>query len=287
MLRLAISTLAVLAITSASSIPAGMSYGVPDFNELMRLQQFYSQFENEDPYGLDLSLLDDGIDGRSDETISDVGDDTQSLWADMDPEDAMEMYKMPFAGQQARDEEHLENSALQGLHQVAGGTLEGGPESKQVKTDKPLPAYCNPPNPCPVGKTEADNCVENFENSMENNKDLLSKQDCPCDTEHMWSCPAGQQTVTSKGAGGQAALSKVMSELAQLHNDEGLDMDNNPYLTAGKREKLVAKKSPGMYRNKRAVETPDAWSNPSFEGEKLDSVMKKAGPAFRINRPQM
>ena len=34
-----------------------------------------------------------------------------------------------------------------------GGTAEGEPPQKQVKTDKPLPAYCNPPNPCPVGKT--------------------------------------------------------------------------------------------------------------------------------------
>lgn len=59
---------------------------------------------------------------------------------------------------------------------------------------------------------------------MENNKRLLEEQDCPCDTEHMWSCPAGQQTVTSKGAGGQAALSKVMSELAQLHSAQGLSL---------------------------------------------------------------
>ena len=70
----------------------------------------------------------------------------------------------------------------------------------------------------------ADNCLETFENSMENNKRLLEEQDCPCDTEHMWSCPAGQQTVTSKGAGGQAALSKVMSELAQLHSAQGLSL---------------------------------------------------------------
>ena len=59
---------------------------------------------------------------------------------------------------------------------------------------------------------------------MENNKRLLEEQDCPCDTEHMWSCPAGQQTVTSKGAGGQAALSKVRSELAQLHSAQGLSL---------------------------------------------------------------
>ena len=30
-----------------------------------------------------------------------------------------------------------------------------------------LPAYCDPPNPCPLGYTEKDGCIENFENSSE------------------------------------------------------------------------------------------------------------------------
>lgn len=71
---------------------------------------------------------------------------------------------------------------------------------------------------------EADNCVENFANTMENNKDLLSKQDCPCDTEHMFTCPAGQKTVTSKGTVGQATLSRVMNQLAQLNSEADLTL---------------------------------------------------------------
>lgn len=59
---------------------------------------------------------------------------------------------------------------------------------------------------------------------MDNNKEILAHQDCPCDTEHMFHCPAGQQTVTSKGVGGQAAFSKVMSELAQLNADDDLTL---------------------------------------------------------------
>lgn len=35
----------------------------------------------------------------------------------------------------------------------AGGTGDGKDNPKQVKTDKVLPAYCNPPNPCPIGYT--------------------------------------------------------------------------------------------------------------------------------------
>ena len=30
-----------------------------------------------------------------------------------------------------------------------------------------LPAYCDPPNPCPLGYTERDGCIEDFENSSE------------------------------------------------------------------------------------------------------------------------
>ena len=30
-----------------------------------------------------------------------------------------------------------------------------------------LPAYCDPPNPCPLGYTAADGCIEDFENTSE------------------------------------------------------------------------------------------------------------------------
>ena len=30
-----------------------------------------------------------------------------------------------------------------------------------------LPAYCDPPNPCPIGYTEKDGCIEDFENTSE------------------------------------------------------------------------------------------------------------------------
>lgn len=59
-----------------------------------------------------------------------------------------------------RDQEYLQHSSLWGHQFMAGGAGEGKQRLKpdgsvrnqqQVKTDATLPAYCNPPNPCPVG----------------------------------------------------------------------------------------------------------------------------------------
>lgn len=59
-----------------------------------------------------------------------------------------------------RDQEFLEHSSLWGNQFMSGGAGEGKqllkPEGslknrQEVKTDATLPAYCNPPNPCPLG----------------------------------------------------------------------------------------------------------------------------------------
>lgn len=60
----------------------------------------------------------------------------------------------------------------------------------QVKTDATLPAYCNPPNPCPVGYTEDQGCTNDFENTASFSREYQGAQDCMCDTEHMFECPA-------------------------------------------------------------------------------------------------
>ena len=52
-----------------------------------------------------------------------------------------------------------------------------------------LPAYCDPPNPCPIGYTSADGCIEDFENTSEFSRRYQSSQKCICDTEHMFDCP--------------------------------------------------------------------------------------------------
>ena len=53
-----------------------------------------------------------------------------------------------------------------------------------------LPAYCDPPNPCPPGYSTSDGCIEEFENSSEFSRNYQSTQNCICDTEHMFNCPA-------------------------------------------------------------------------------------------------
>eukprot|EP00092_Neocalanus_flemingeri_P041841 GFUD01045573.1.p1 GENE.GFUD01045573.1~~GFUD01045573.1.p1 ORF type:complete len:198 (+),score=57.72 GFUD01045573.1:132-725(+) len=52
-----------------------------------------------------------------------------------------------------------------------------------------LPAYCDPPNPCPIGYTAEDGCIEVFENKAEFSRKYQASQNCMCDTEHMFSCP--------------------------------------------------------------------------------------------------
>ncbi len=39
--------------------------------------------------------------------------------------------------------------------------------SKTSGSGTVLPAYCDPPNPCPLGYTEKDGCLEDFENTSE------------------------------------------------------------------------------------------------------------------------
>ena len=58
--------------------------------------------------------------------------------------------------------EYLEHSSLYGHQYMQGGAGEGTQLLKPdgsvsnvqvIKSDSVLPAYCNPPNPCPVGYT--------------------------------------------------------------------------------------------------------------------------------------
>ncbi|KAK6183518.1 hypothetical protein SNE40_010988 [Patella caerulea] len=209
-----------------------------------------------------------------------TGDDLESRsvdnddWVDSiagfdDPE-----YKgEPYTGTNLRDQEHLEQSSLYGYQSMSGGTADGKPNEKQVKSDKSLPAYCNPPNPCPIGKTAKDNCREDFQNSAENNKKLLDEQECPCDTEHMFSCPDNSNTVSSKSQGDAAAINKVMDELQKLDADLGTD-----FMQGGesKRVAVVAKKSPHIIK-KRGTKARHG-KNPYLAGRRIRTVAKKSPP---------
>ena len=59
-----------------------------------------------------------------------------------------------------------------------------------MKSDSTLPAYCNPPNPCPVGFTEDQGCTQDFENTAAFSREYQNSQECMCDSEHNFDCAA-------------------------------------------------------------------------------------------------
>ncbi|KAK5643218.1 hypothetical protein RI129_007063 [Pyrocoelia pectoralis] len=97
-----------------------------------------------------------------------------------------------------RDQEFLQQNSLWGNQFVSGGAGEGiqrlKPEGtfknkQEIKTDATLPAYCTPPNPCPLGYTAEHGCLESFENTASFSRRYQAAQDCMCDSEHMFDCP--------------------------------------------------------------------------------------------------
>ncbi|MFH4983478.1 hypothetical protein AB6A40_010187 [Gnathostoma spinigerum] len=110
---------------------------------------------------------------------------------------SQQMYS-DFIELMSRDIEALPDAISTGHKFMTGGAGEGDqklrPESpfeerQQVKSDNVLPAYCNPPNPCPIGYTADDGCLEEFDNTAAFSRDYQQAQECICDQEHMFDCP--------------------------------------------------------------------------------------------------
>lgn len=118
-----------------------------------------------------------------------------------------------------RDQEYLQHSSLWGHQYVTGGTGEIGQHhfKLQPKTDASLPAYCNPPNPCPVGYTEDQGCQADFENTAAFSRDYQAAQECMCDGEHMFDCPGPKENPKA----GRPITSDLESFLArQFHSGD-------------------------------------------------------------------
>merc|ERR1712168_920607 len=77
-----------------------------------------------------------------------------------------------------------------------------------------LPAYCDPPNPCPKGYTTQDGCIEEFENKADFSRVYQSSQSCMCDTEHMFTCPQANIDVY---------------RMTKREGDDGIDLPENPF----------------------------------------------------------
>jgi len=110
--------------------------------------------------------------------------------------------------------------------------------ASKAATAAMLPAYCDPPNPCPPGYSSADGCIEDFENSSDFSRNFQSQQKCICDTEHMFNCPAGQGAQPS-----QPPKNHKTTDTSFLSEMPGLTADGreNPYF-GGQKLPIAAKK---------------------------------------------
>ena len=129
-----------------------------------------------------------------------------------------------FKSGSIRDLEHLPHSSLWGHKYIGGGAGEGKQylspsgtivNKQEVKTDAILPAYCDPPNPCPPGFTSDDGCVEEFENTAEFSRQFQSSQNCLCDEEHMYTCPPNHRRASQSLQNEVEEFNQALSALLQ------------------------------------------------------------------------
>ncbi|XP_013780701.1 uncharacterized protein LOC106465054 isoform X1 [Limulus polyphemus] len=181
-----------------------------------------------------------------------------------------------------RDQEKLQHSSLWGHQYMQGGAGEGAQHLKpdgsvqnnqEVKTDAVLPAYCTPPNPCPIGYTAEDGCLEDFVNTAAFSREYQSSQDCMCDAEHMFGCPTSTQDneldALAQSIQNQGLMDSTLNRIVQNMQIEG------------EHKTLVAKKffNPNQLKPKTKMFTQRGTTlnsrNPYLKGEKLPVVAKK------------
>lgn len=162
-----------------------------------------------------------------------------------------------------RDTELLQHSSLWGSQLVTGGAGEGkqhlspsGSFANTVnsKSDSSLPAYCEPPNPCPFHYTEADGCLETFENTASFSRSYQQQEQCICDYEHMFTC-----AMSTKNSD--------VSALARELDHTGVWKDEVTPLLKITRARVVAKKFKNCIHKKK--------ENPYLIGEKHSIAAKK------------
>lgn len=143
-----------------------------------------------------------------------------------------------------RDHEYLQHSSLwafansgeksDGNEETAAGGGRTGGDGRQDT----LPAYCDPPNPCPIGYTAEEGCLEEFENTASFSREYQAGQDCMCDSEHMFDC-------SSRNTNNEISESDIDRLVHHFHKwNENMSVGNggaNPYLE-GERLPVAAKK---------------------------------------------
>jgi len=181
--------------------------------------------------------------------------------------------------------EQLPHSSLWGHKYVAGGAGEGNqflkpsgtiPNREQVKTDAMLPAYCEPPNPCPPGMTAEDGCSEEFENTAEFSRQHQAQQQCMCDEEHMFSCPHNQRKLTSDRDNAQATFADVLEQFLQKQNivDQHKEVRAKKFHET-KRHEMTKRSVGGHHQHQQQHQ--QVYYNPYMAGDKRVHIVAKKG----------
>ncbi|XP_045479694.1 uncharacterized protein LOC123684466 isoform X2 [Harmonia axyridis] len=142
-----------------------------------------------------------------------------------------------------RDQEYLKHSSLWSS-KYSGGQSAGGMDQQPhsatlgitTKAKNTLPAYCNPPNPCPVGFGAEEGCLEDFENTAAFSRRFQDAQDCMCDAEHMFDCPSNRDPFLDNSMDGFNGF-----EFNSFVQQQLQDNSMNPFLF-GERLPVAAKK---------------------------------------------
>jgi hypothetical protein len=173
----------------------------------------------------------------------------------------------------SRDMESFPGPIAVGHKYMTGGAGEGDqqlrPEGQfehreQVKSDNVLPAYCEPPNPCPVGYNARDGCTEEFENTAEFSRNYQAQQQCLCDQEHMFNC-------ASKSSTEEDDLEQALAKNG-LHKS----MIAKKFHLTRVEEPRRRKRSIGGFGQPQEHASRTRY-NPYLEGTPLKSVSKKDG----------
>jgi len=173
----------------------------------------------------------------------------------------------------SRDIEAVSGPIAFGHKYMTGGAGEGDQQlhpdnsfehRQEVKSDNVLPAYCEPPNPCPVGFTGSDGCLEEFENTAEFSRNYQAEQKCLCDQEHMFNCPS------------KNTAEQYEQDLEQVLAKNGMhkSMIAKKFHITRAEEPRRRKRSTGVQQQ---ASHAHSRFNPYLEGEALHSVQKKDG----------
>jgi len=197
-------------------------------------------------------------------------------------------------GLSLRDQEYLKHSSLFSGHDqsaegeedqtsgkptttssAAAAGAAAGLAATTKTTENVLPAYCNPPNPCPVGYTAEDGCLEEFENTAAFSREYQAAQDCMCDTEHMFDCPASSNG-NDKNAKNRAANHMVDTAIRKIMSDfqgEHKNLVSKKFFSDKYFDELAQLKERAQ---KAVAETPvQIKENPFLQGDKLPIAAKK------------